>query len=133
MRQEAQMRKCYYLLTALLVSCSLTIPAFAALTGDLQGTVVDPSGAVVVGAKVTIKNKSTGATKLVMTDQSGEFAALQLDLGEYSVSIEKSGMKTVEQTALIRSAEKTRLDIKLELGNATDVVTVEAATPTLDV
>lgn len=127
------MRKCFYLLTALLLSLTLTIPAFAALTGDLQGTVLDPTGAVIPGAKVTIRNKATGVTKTVMTDQNGEFAELQLDLGEYAVSIEKTGLKTVEETAFVRSAEKTRLDVRMEIGQASEVVSVEAATPTLDV
>lgn len=127
------MRKCSYLFTALLFSVTFTIPAFAALTGDLEGTVIDPSGAAVPEAKVTIKNKATGTTKLVTTGQHGEFAALQLDLGEYGVTIEKSGLKTVEQTALIRSAEKTRLEVKMEIGTTTELVIVEAATPTLDV
>ena len=127
------MRMRLSLLTALLLSFLLTIPAFAALTGDLQGTVVDPTGAVVTGAKVTIRNTATGVTKTVVTDQNGEFAALQLDLGDYEVQIEKAGLKTVKETAVIRSAEKTRIDAKLEIGQSTEVVSVEAVVPTLDV
>ncbi len=127
------MRQRFNLIAALMLSCILAIPAFAALTGDLQGTVVDPTGAVIAGAKVTIRNKATGVTKTVVTDQNGEFAQLQLDLGEYAVSIEKQGLKTVEETAFIRSAEKTRVDVKMEVGETTQVISVEAATPTLDV
>jgi len=120
-------------LVACLLSCLLSVPAFAALTGDLQGTVFDPTGAVISGAKVTIRNNATGVTKTVVTDQNGEFAALQLDLGEYTVTIEKEGLKKVEETAVIRSAEKTRLDAKMEIGQTEQVVQVEAVTPTLDV
>jgi hypothetical protein len=127
------MRTRLTLLTVLLLSCLLAVPAFAALTGDLQGTVLDPTGAAVPGAKITIRNKATGITKTVISGQNGEFAALQLDLGEYQLSIEKAGLKTVEQTAEIRSAEKTRIDVKMEIGQATQVISVEAATPTLDV
>jgi hypothetical protein len=127
------MRNRLSLIAALLMSCLLAIPAFAALTGDLQGTVIDPTGAVIAGAQVTIRNTATGATKRVATNQNGEFAALQLDLGEYEVSIEKQGLKTLKQTAMIRSAEKTRIDAKMQLGEANQFVTVEAATPTLDV
>ena len=127
------MRQRFSLLAAFLLSCLLAIPAFAALTGDLQGTVLDPTGAVIASAKVTIKNKDTGVTKIVTTDQNGEFAALQLDVGEYEVTIEKTGLKTQAQTAIVRSAEKTRLESKMTIGQATELVTVEAAAPTLDV
>jgi hypothetical protein len=98
------------LLAALLLSLLIAVPAFASLTGDLQGTVLDPTGAVVPGAKVTIRNKATGVVKTVVSDQNGEFAALQLDLGDYAVTVEKAGLKTIEETASIRSAEKTRID-----------------------
>jgi hypothetical protein len=120
-------------LTALLLSLLLTVPAFASLTGDLQGTVLDPTGAVVPGAKVTIRNKATGLVKTAVTNQNGEFASLQLDLGDYDVTIEKTGLKTVEETASIRSAEKTRIDAKMEIGQSTQLVSVEAVVPTLDV
>jgi len=121
------------LLTICLLTLLLTVPAFGALTGDLQGTVVDPTGAVITGAQVTIRNLATGVTKTVTTNQNGEFAALQLDLGDYEVTVEKQGLKTLKQTAVIRSAEKTRIDVRMQIGEATQFVTVEAATPTLDV
>ena len=127
------MRTRLSMLTALLLGCLLTIPAFASLTGDLQGTVVDPTGAVVAGAKNTIRNTATGVTKTLVTDQNGEFSALQLDLGDYAVTIEKAGLKTIEETATIRSAEKTRIDAKMQIGQSTEVVSVEAVVPTLDV
>jgi len=121
------------LFVASMLTVLLTVPAFGALTGDLQGTVVDPSGAVITGAQVTIRSLATGVVKTVTTNQNGEFSSLQLDLGDYEVTIEKQGLKTLKQTAVIRSAEKTRLDIQMQIGAANEVVTVEAATPTLDV
>lgn len=127
------MRLRFNLLTVVLLSCLLAIPAFAALTGDLQGTVLDPTGAVVPGAKVTIRNTATGVVRTVVTDQNGEFAVLQLDLGDYAVTIEKAGLKTIAETATIRSAEKTRVDAKMEIGQSTETISVEAAIPTLDV
>lgn len=127
------MRQRLNLLAVLLWSCVLAIPAFAALTGDLQGTVLDPSGAAIPGATITIRNAATGITKTVVSGENGEFAALQLDLGQYEISVEKQGLKTIKQNAEIRSAEKTRIDFKMQIGQATEVVTVESAAPTLDV
>src|SRR5690242_15898263 len=126
------MRIRFGLFVALMFTVLLTVPAFAALTGDLQGTVVDPTGAVIPGAQVTIRSLATGVVKTVTTNQNGEFAALQLDLGDYEVTIEKQGLKTLKQTAVIRSAEKTRIDVQMQIGEANQVIEVEAATPTLD-
>ena len=120
-------------LVVLLLSCLMTIPAFAALTGDIEGTVLDPTGAVVTGAKITLTNAKTGVVKSFTSDQNGQFAALQLELGQYQLRIEKAGLRTVEQVAIVRSAEKTRIEAKMEVGRAEEVVNVEAATPTLDV
>ena len=112
----------------------LGLPALAALTGDLQGLVLDPNGAAVEGAKITIRNAGTGAVRSAMSDSRGEYATLQLEIGNYEVKIEKAGFRTVEARAEIRSGEQTRLDVKLELGQVTQSVLVEAASgPELDV
>ncbi len=112
----------------------LGLPALAALTGDLQGLVLDPNGAAVEGAKITIRHLGTGAVRTAISDPRGEYATLQLELGNYEVKIEKAGFRTVEARTEIRSGEQTRLDVKLELGQVTQSVLVEAALgPELDV
>src|SRR5216684_3547060 len=112
----------------------LGLPALAALTGDLQGLVLDPNGAAVEGAKITIRHLGTGAVRTAISDSRGEYATLQLELGNYEVKIEKAGFRTVEARTEIRSGEQTRLDVKLELGQVTQSVLVEAALgPELDV
>lgn len=110
------------------------MPIFAALTGDIQGTVFDPKGLVISGAKVTIRNLGTGATREVNTDALGQFTAQQLDLGTYEVRVETQGFRTYSGKAEVRSGEVIRLTITLELGPAAQVLTVEAsAGPVLDV
>jgi len=112
----------------------LALPVFADLTGDLQGTVTDATGAGVANAKVTLKSLRTGATRVLTTSPTGEFSAPQLEIGEYSVTVEKDGFKSVTQNAVVRSGEKTRIDPRLEVGNISEQVTVEAgALPVLDV
>ena len=69
----------------------LVLPALAVLTGDLQGTVLDPNGLPVSGATVTIKNIGTDVTRSVATTSQGEFSAQQLDIGTYELTIEKQG------------------------------------------
>ena len=93
-----------------------------------------PSGAVVAGAKVTITNLATGAQRVVITNEQGEFAALQLDLGHYRVSVEKSGLAHYAEQAEVRSSEKTRLAIKMILGTTSETIdVVGGAAPALDV
>jgi hypothetical protein len=122
------------LLLALIVSCLLTIPVLADLTGDIQGTVLDASGAIIVNATVTIKNLSTGAVRTVMTNEAGEYSAPQVPIGTYQVTIEKDGFKASTVSALVRSGEKSRVDARMEIGRVTETVVVEAgALPTLDV
>ena len=112
----------------------LALPAFADLTGDLQGTVTDATGAGVANAKVTLKSLRTGATRVVTTSPTGEFSAPQMEIGDYSVTVEKDGFKSVTQNAAVRSGEKTRIDPRLVVGSVSEQVTVESgALPTLDV
>jgi Carboxypeptidase regulatory-like domain len=122
-------------LVAVLFSWVLVVsPAMADLTGDVQGTVSDPTGAGVAGAKVTIKNLGTGQARVVTASQSGEYTAPQLEIGTYRITIEKDGFRTFEQNAVVRSGEKTRVDAQMQIGKVSDTVLVEAgAIPTLDV
>jgi Carboxypeptidase regulatory-like domain len=121
------------LIATLILSCLFALPAFAALTGDIQGTVLDPTGAVVPGAKVIIKNTSTGVSRVLTTDQDGQFAALQLDLGTYQITVEKEGLRKYIETTIIRSGEKTRVDASMQVGKVEEVVNVETKAATLDV
>jgi hypothetical protein len=120
---------------AILISWLVLVnPVFADLTGDVQGTVTDPTGAGIADAKITIKNLSTGKSRVVTASQSGDYSAPQLEIGTYQITIEKNGFRSYEQSAVVRSGEKTRVDAQLSIGNITDVVMVESgAIPTLDV
>ncbi len=121
-------------LAAIFFSWLLAIPVLADLTGDVQGTVTDASGARVADAKITIKNLGTGATRVATTGSGGEFSVPQLEIGEHVVTVEKDGFKAFAQHVIVRSGEKTRVDAVMQLGNVTESVAVEAdATPTLDV
>lgn len=119
---------------SILVGCVVAISTFAGLTGDILGTVEDATGAVVSGARVTVKNLSTGALREVTTDQYGGYSVTQLDIGTYQVTIEKAGFRSYVQNAVVRDGEKTRVEAQLQIGAVGSTVTVEAsATPTLDV
>lgn len=121
------------ILVGLLFACLCSLPVFAALTGDISGTVTDPNGAVIANATVKVKNVSTGAIRTVTTSDVGQFSVPQLELGTYEIVVEKSGFKSFSTKAIVRSGENTRLNSQLEIGTADQVVTVEALVATLDV
>src|SRR5215472_19332921 len=88
---ESPMRK------TILVVVSLISAAVCGLaqvdTGNLVGTVRDPSGAVLSGVTVTATNVDTGASTVVKTEASGNFVITPLKIGRYSVSAEASGFR----------------------------------------
>src|SRR5215472_16823618 len=67
-------------------------------TGDIQGTITDPSGAVVPAATVTLKNLGTGATQTTTTKSSGDYRFTLLKPGSYSVTASLQGFQNVERT-----------------------------------
>ena len=103
-----------------------------AVTGTILGTVVDSTGAVVAGAKVTITNTGTGLTRTVITDTIGEYTAPSLPTGNYVVTAEMTGFKIAALSGIeLGVDQRVRIDVTLELGTMTETVTIQAATPLL--
>jgi Carboxypeptidase regulatory-like domain len=135
------MGSCRKLLNFLTLFCfvllflgSQSLSVFADINGEIQGTVLDSTGAAVPDAKITVKSLSTGATRTLVANQAGEFASPQLDIGSYQVSVEKDGFSTFSQTVVVRSGETTRIEAQLQIGQVANVVSVEeSALPTVDV
>jgi hypothetical protein len=111
---------------ALLVSAS-TVFAQTGGTGAIQGTVTDPSGAVVSGAAVDAANNATGIKTDTVTTDAGVFVITQLLPGNYTVTVTASGFETLKQEHVIVDALQTvALNPKLQLGAATQYVTVSS-------
>ena len=80
----------------LLILTLLTTATFAqSNSGSIIGTVSDPAGAVIGGAKVTITNNATKEVKEVTAGEGGEFTVTNLEPGVYSVRVESAGFKTL--------------------------------------
>ena len=118
-------RKLYCLAAAV---CLLASSLFGQdASGRVIGTVTDPSGAAVVGAKVTVTNADTKIARETASGPDGSFQVLSLPIGKYMVSAEAPGFrKAVTLPASLRINESLRLDVKLEVGATTDTVQVEA-------
>ena len=101
-----------------------------ATTGTLKGTVVDPNGAVVAGASVTVKNEATGVEETTTTSGEGNFTVPNLLPGKYTVTIAPpSGFSTKAVTGVdIRVAMDTDLRVELAVGSPSETVTVTGNT-----
>ncbi len=97
-------------------------------TGTILGTVKDESGAVIPNATITITNKSTNVARNITTNTEGLYSAPALQPGDYEVRAEMMGFRTVVRDALVTAGNNTTADVSMSLGEARQVVTVEAAT-----
>jgi len=108
----------------------LGIFAFQAFAQEatIVGTVTDPSGATVPNATITTKNIDTNQVGRFVTSADGTYVAPSVQIGHYVVRVEVAGFKKAEQKDIVLgNGDRARVDFKLEIGNATESVTVEAA------
>jgi len=96
-----------------------------AVFGSIIGTVTDPQGAAVVGAKVTVTDQNKGTVQTTTTNESGNYSVTHLIPDPYGVKIEAQGFKSAEQSNVTVLADAdSRADLRLELGAATESVEV---------
>ena len=114
-------------LAAMLLLCS--IAAFAqSERGTIQGSVKDSSGAVVVGARVTVTNADTNSAVNFTSGETGDFAIPSLQAGMYTVRVEKEGFRpSVISRLALNAGTNVRADVTLEVGSTTTAVEVEAS------
>lgn len=112
-----------------LFSIVLVCAAFAqSERGTIQGNVKDTSGAVIVGAKVTVTGTATNTVVALTSNESGDFTAPSLQVGNYNVRIEKEGFRPAAITGItLTAADTVRADATLEVGQTSTAVEVKAA------
>jgi hypothetical protein len=98
------------------------------ITATIRGTVTDPSGAVIEGAKVTVKNEDTGLTRVSDTNSEGLYSFAELPVGNYRVEVEQAAFKSSVRSGIRLNVADTRaVNVQLETGNISEVVDVEVA------
>src|ERR1700758_3572573 len=116
-------------------SCLLTvgIAVFAQSDrGTITGTVSDPAGAVIASAAIEARNVATGAVYPVASSATGNYTIVQLPAGAYDLTVTVMGFKKFVRTGLmVEVAGTLRVDATLEVGSATESVTVVEAAPLL--
>jgi outer membrane receptor protein involved in Fe transport len=130
------MRAIRCLLLSLVIGCVVTLPRAASaqtITGSIQGTVLDQSGAALPGATLTITNTETGATRSAVTNGSGNYNAALLPPGHYNVSASLEGFQTIQKTGLtLEVNQNARIDFALKLSSVEESVQVTAEAPLVD-
>ena len=100
--------------------------------GSLIGTVTDPAGAVVAGAKVTVRSEERGVSYGAVTNESGNYIVTQLSVGDYSAEFEAPGFqRLVQKEVRIALGTSTRVDAQLTVGQVTEQVNVTSSAPPL--
>jgi len=98
--------------------------------GTITGTITDPSGAVLAGASVEARNQNTGAVFTGGSTNTGNYVIAQVPTGTYELTAKASGFKTfVRQNIDLPVAATARIDIAMEVGTASESVTVSDTAP----
>jgi len=118
------MRARIFLVFVLLAAVSLSAQTFR---GTILGTVTDPSGAVVAGAKVTVRNTGTGLERTSETSADGSYSLPELPIGTYTVTVVQQGFQTfVANGVTVDVATERRVDAALKTGEVSTKVEVSA-------
>ena len=106
-----------------------TSAAFAQSShGGLAGSVTDPTGAVIPGAKVQLTEEATGVKSDTVSTSSGAYRFNELPVGSYTVTTTAAGFSTSTATGVLVTVNSTSaLDVKLTVGSQTENVTVDAS------
>ncbi|MBS1867853.1 MAG: carboxypeptidase regulatory-like domain-containing protein, partial [Acidobacteria bacterium] len=113
----------------LFLLCSLAIGSAAQnVTGSMQGTVLDPTGAAVPNATISVTNAGQNiVVRTVTTDENGQYSVPLLPVGRYSVSAEAKGFKKAVRNGIVLNvSDRLGINFTLEVGVITDVVSVQS-------
>lgn len=97
--------------------------------GNITGRVADPSGAGIPRASVVLTNKETGLSRALAVSEAGEFSASALLPGIYEVAADAKGFKHFAREAIVEAGTTTYVNLLIEVGAASEQVTVQAAVP----
>jgi len=118
---------------AVLGALILTLTAHAQSTGTIQGKVIDPSGAAVPNAPVTVHNQRTGEERTTNTDSAGIYLVPSLAVGTYRVGVKSPGMAPAAANNVEVSVGTTaRQDFTLQVATSTEIVEVSAGPPIVE-
>ncbi len=115
---------------ALMLALSLCIggrhaAAQTQISGAIAGTVTDPSGAAIPGAKITITNTGTAVTKTVKSGGAGDYSVGLLQPGNYTVQVSAPGFRTLQRTVAVAVGQAATVNLSLSIAQGVQTVQVE--------
>ena len=116
-------------LAFLFFSCSLS---YAQFTGNIQGTVQDPSGAGIAKAKIELVNTATRVVAIATSDSAGNYRFVSLAPGSYKITAEAPGFSKVAAQVTLLTEQNLDVPLQLKVGAATETVTVTTEAPVVD-
>lgn len=120
------------LVVALMVSGLAALLQAQVDTGSITGTITDPSGAVVSGAKVTLVNQGTGASLTTTTTSDGVYKFSPVRVGTYKLDATSQGFQTTTQTGVVVNiGSNVALNFSLKPGSQTETIEVTSSAPVL--
>jgi hypothetical protein len=118
---------CVFLLALLLASFATLTASAQQITGNIHGSVTDPSGAVLPSAFVTARQVETGFTRTVNTDRGGNYLVVELPIGHYRIEVTAKGFqKYVQEGITLDVNESATVLVRLQIGSETQEVAVNA-------
>lgn len=121
------------MLTRTLLLSFLGVLGYAQGNGTIHGTVLDPAGAAIAGAKVRVLLDERGTTREFTTEATGDFVFPALAIGTYSITVEAQGFKAFRRTGVTLTTEQNvRIDVSLQIGNVNESISVTAEAPLID-
>jgi len=119
--------KCLATLLSMFLLFAGSLTALAQTSGTIQGTVTDPSGAAVAGAKIVVRNEGTGEERTTQTDSAGAYQVAALPVGNYQVELQAQGFQGQILKGLVLQVSQTVVqNVQLAVGGVTQEVTVTA-------
>jgi len=116
------------LVLAVLLMTGISVVAQTTVSqGSIQGTITDPSGAVIGGANISITHKGTGQVITTTSTNSGTFNSGGLIPGDYVLRVEAKGFRTAERAFAVQVGVTSSGNMKLEVGESSQVVEVQAS------
>ncbi|HZS07746.1 MAG TPA: TonB-dependent receptor [Blastocatellia bacterium] len=133
MNQKAHDLRLFRILLTGLFFSLFGLTALAQSTSTIQGAVTDPSGAIVSGAKVTVRNQGTGVERVTQTDSDGNYQVAALPPGVYRVEVQASGFQTQAATDLTLEVGRTvTQNLQLKVGGVGETVSVIAESAVIE-
>jgi len=121
------MKKFFALVVVLIFAGGMSLGQATSVNGGaIQGTITDPTGAIIPGADVTITGTNTGSVKVIKTDSAGFYSVGPLIPGSYNVTITMAGFQKLSVNTFVRTGTATNGNYELTIGSSEQTIEVNA-------